>query len=342
MNQDAYIGHESQLYGVEELRLVGGRGDGMRLMQLRNGKGLELTISEDRCADISRLRYRGENLSFFSAGGYAAPAYYDSVGDGWLKGFTAGFLTTCGLTAAGQSCIDEGNPIGLHGSIGNTPAERVCWDMDETSISIRALMRESRIFSDKLTLKRCIVCSKEQNSFTIIDEIENIGDRTSPLMIIYHMNMGYPLLSEDSEIWIPAETVVPRNAHAAEDLDTWNRILPPTRGFEEQCYYHCFGKRPGLAAIFNPKLGFGLKITFDAQNLDRFTEWKMMGYKDYVLGLEPGNCTPDGRDALRKNGQLRFLAPGEKKTYQVTVTIIESESAWAALKQDSLFSLERA
>ena len=31
-----YIGHESQLYGVEEHRLVGGKGDGMRLYQINN------------------------------------------------------------------------------------------------------------------------------------------------------------------------------------------------------------------------------------------------------------------------------------------------------------------
>ena len=34
-----YIGHESQLFGVEEVRLVGGKGDGMRLLQVRNGSG---------------------------------------------------------------------------------------------------------------------------------------------------------------------------------------------------------------------------------------------------------------------------------------------------------------
>lgn len=333
MEQKAYIGHESQLTGVEELRLVGGKGDGMRLMQLRNGKGLEITISEDRCADISRLHYKGTNLGFFSAGGYTAPAYYDSVGDGWLKGFTAGFLTTCGLTAAGQSCVDEGVPLGLHGPIAHTPAERVSWDEDEDEITVKALIRESRIASDKLTLKRKIACSKQENSFTITDEIENIGDRVSPLMIMYHMNMGYPLLCEDSELYVPSEQVVARNAHAAEDLDTWYKILPPTMGFEEQCYYHKFTGKTALAAIFNPKLGFGLKITFDPSELGSFTQWKMMGYKDYVLGLEPGNCTPDGRDVIRKKGTLRELQPGEKQVYHVTVTIIESIDAWQALKQ---------
>ena len=40
-----YIGHEHQISGVEEHRLVGGKGDGMRLFEITNGKGLEMTVS---------------------------------------------------------------------------------------------------------------------------------------------------------------------------------------------------------------------------------------------------------------------------------------------------------
>ena len=72
-----YIGHDSQVYGIEEHRLVGGKGDGMRLLEINNGKGLEMTVSLDRTADISRLRFRGINMSYFSPCGYVAPAYYE-------------------------------------------------------------------------------------------------------------------------------------------------------------------------------------------------------------------------------------------------------------------------
>ena len=47
-----YIGHETQCYGIEEHRLVGGKGDGMRLLQVNNGDGLEATISLDRNAEL--------------------------------------------------------------------------------------------------------------------------------------------------------------------------------------------------------------------------------------------------------------------------------------------------
>ena len=67
-----YWGHESQIRGVEEVRLIGGKGDGMRLLQVRNGLGLQFTISADRCADISRLSFKGYNYSFMTSNGYVA------------------------------------------------------------------------------------------------------------------------------------------------------------------------------------------------------------------------------------------------------------------------------
>ena len=114
-----YLGHESQIRGVEEHRLVGGKGDGMRLYEIHNGTGLHMTVSPDRNGDITRLRYKDINLSYFSPCGYVAPTYYDNVGSNWLSSFTAGFLTTCGLEAVGSPCVDEGEELPLHGTIAN-------------------------------------------------------------------------------------------------------------------------------------------------------------------------------------------------------------------------------
>ncbi len=320
MNQHQYVGHTSQLYGVEEVRLVGGKGDGMRLLQVHNAAGLEFTVSADRCADISRLVYKGINMCYVSPCGYVAPAYYDGVGNGFLKSFTAGFLTTCGLTAVGSSCVDQGEHLPLHGTIGNTPCERIWWTEDENYLYIHAEVDDSRIFADKLHLSRVICCGKWENSFTITDTVENRGDTVSALMLLYHINIGYPLLSEKAVLDIPSVDVKPRDARAAEDLDTWNQILQPTAQFTEQCYYHTF-EGEGRASIYNPQIRKGLTISFDPKVLDHFTQWKMMGVRDYVMGLEPGNCTPDGRDVLRQQGRLKFLQPGESKTYTVKIDL---------------------
>lgn len=320
--KNPYIGHDSQLYGIEEHRLAGGKGDGMRLLMVNNGKGLELTVSLDRACDISRLKYRGINMSYFSPCGYVAPAYYESKGTDWLKSFTAGFLTTCGLQAVGSPCTDEGEVLPLHGSIANTPAEKSYWFEEEDALVIRAEVPDEVIFAGKLRLKREFRVSLKENEFTITDTIENTGDTTRPFEILYHMNMGYPLLDEDSVIDIPSVSVAPRDDHAAEDIENWMHMIKPRAGYVERCYYHKF-ENQGKASIFQPKLGQGLEISFDAKELDGFVEWKMMGVRDYVLGLECGNCYPDGRDVMRKTGMLKFLEPGEQKTYVVKVKMLD-------------------
>ena len=318
-----YIGHDSQVYGIEEHRLVGGKGDGMRLLEINNGKGAELTVVLDRCADISRLRYKGVNLSYFSPCGYVAPAYYDAAGANWLKSFTAGYLTTCGLQAGGSPCTDEGEELPLHGSIANMPAEQVYWLEEEGELVVYATIRDEGIFAPKLRMSREIRVSLRSNEFLIQDTIENTGDTKQPFEILYHMNMGYPMLDEDSILEIPSAEVLPRDEHAAEDIGNWMHMMKPEAGYVERCYYHKFPDRNGKAGIYQPKLGKGLEITFDAEELDGFVEWKMMGVRDYVLGLECGNCYPDGRDVMRKTGMLKFLEPGEKKTYQVKVRMFE-------------------
>ena len=47
------------------------------------------------------------------------------------------------------------------------------------------------------------------------------------------------------------------------------------------------------------------------------------GEYDYVLGLEPGNCYPDGRDVMREKGMLEFLKPDEEKVHHITFEFIE-------------------
>ncbi|MBO5347473.1 MAG: aldose 1-epimerase family protein [Lachnospiraceae bacterium] len=316
-----YIGHDTQYYGVEEHRLVGGKGDGMRLFEINNGKGLELTVSPDRCGDITRLKFRGINLSYMSPCGYVAPAYYDSIGSNWLKSFTAGFLTTCGLQAVGSPCVDEGEELPLHGSIANQPCEQAYWTEDEEWLVMHLLVKDETIFGYKLRMERQIKVSKKENAFEICDKIINTGDRVEPMEILYHMNMGYPLLDEDSIINIPAAEVVARDDCAAADIDNWMHIQKPTTGYQEKCYYHKFADEKGRASIYQPKLNTRLTISFNAAELDGFVEWKMLGVRDYALGLECGNCYPDGRKAMRESGMLKFLQPGESKEYQVRIEL---------------------
>lgn len=328
-----FIGHDSQLCGAEEYRLVGGRGDGMRILHVWNGRGLDLTISVDRCADIARLWYRGGNCGYFSPCGYVAPTYYDGVDNGFLKSFTAGFLTTCGLNAVGTPCTDAGETLPLHGTISNTPAERFFWDEDDTAIYVHARMCDETIFGRKLRLCRQIVVGKREDTVRIFDTVENTGDRDEPLEILYHMNLGYPLLSPESELYIPSSGIRARDAHAQAGIAVATCLASPQPQFQEQCYYHDFDG-DGLAAVYSPLLDSALAVAFDTSQLEYFTQWKMLGVRDYVLGLEPGNCHPDGRARMRSEGKLDVLAPGQSRAFCVTIRLMRGRAAFDALKRE--------
>lgn len=310
-----YVGNPLQTRGAEQYVLQGGKGEGMHFLWVRNGLGLELWLSLDRAGDVSRVSFRGDNMGYFAPCGYVAPAYYDSKGAGFLKSFTAGFFTTCGLTAVGSPCTDEGEELPLHGTLSHIPAIVSAIEESECELIIKLKVTDAALFGRKLLLERVYRVSFAENAFSVEDTVTNLADTESPYMILYHCNMGYPLLDENSTLRIPNSGITPRNAHAAEHIETALQMQKPETGYEECCYYYDVAETDGIARVglFGDSIGKGVVMSYKKAELPFFTEWKMMGKTDYVLGLEPGNCTPDGRDVLRKNGTLQFLAPDEKK-----------------------------
>ena len=281
-----------------------------------------MEISLSRNGDISSLSYKGMNLSYLSPCGYVGPAYYDDKGDGFLKSFTAGFLTTCGLTTFGSPSNDAGEELPLHGNIGNEPTSQAFYEEKENEIVVKTLTRDERIFGRKLVLRRTIHFDLNVNRFALEDVISNEGDQPTPLMVLYHMNMGYPLLDEDSEFSCSYVSIRGRNEHASRYIDSAFQMEKPQAGYQERCYYFP-QKEVGLASIYQPKHHVGLSIHFNPQELPCLTEWKMMGVRDYVLGIEPGTHFPDGRNKVRAQGKLQYLEPGESRSFHLEISIFE-------------------
>lgn len=319
-----YIGNPLQLRGAEQYTLNGAKGEGMKFLYIRNGLGLELWLSLDRAADVSRVNFNGKNIGYFSPCGYVHPQYYDKDGAGFLKSFTAGFFTTCGLTAVGSPCTDDGEELPLHGTISNTPAELLAVLENENELTVLARVRDCTIFGRKLVLMREYKVSYTENKFTVNDKVTNEADTVSPYMIMYHCNFGYPLLNENTEVVIPNNSVEPRNDHANEFIASALKMEEPQAQYEECCYYYDVKEHGDIAKVglFSGSIDTGVVMSYNKTQLPRFVEWKMMGKTDYVLGLEPANCTPDGRNVLRENGTLKFLQPNESGETSVTFEFV--------------------
>lgn len=314
--QRDYIGNISQVMPVKEYRLCGGRMDGVRAVDMTNGAGLDITLLPDRCMDIYSLRVNGKSLAFHSPAGVAHPAFAQPWGAHWLATFAGGFLATCGLDNIGSPCEADGEQYPLHGQIGSAPAEQFSLTIDENAavptVTVRGVMRQAQMFGLNLSLTRTITCRYGDAAFTMADTIQNHGHHPAPYLLLYHFNLGYPLLSETAEIFLPSATVRPRTQHAANHLDSWRQVLPPQNIFEEMCYYHTFGAGAKKEyGIRNPAEGLAVHFTVESDSLDHFMQWKMLEKGTYVMGLEPCNATIDGHCDAAQNGTLKTLAPGE-------------------------------
>ncbi len=327
------VGHMQQLSGIRLLEAGDGKARGSRMLEVRTGSGLRFLVNADRALDLSSCDFRGIPLSWYSAAGDVHPAYYESQGLGWLRSFAGGLMTTCGLDHFGPPCQDGDLSFGLHGRVSNIPASQMgysaTWKEEDYVLEIAGEVRQAALFGENLVLRRRISSILGSNHICIQDTIVNEGYEPTPHMLLYHFNLGFPLVSEAARLSLTAESTLPRDAVAQSGLAEWDQFQTPTPGYQEQVFIHrLLCDEAGLSTIQfeNPQLRLGLRWTFGTANLPYLIEWKMMGEGAYVVGIEPANCAGvGGRAAARAQGQLPELAAGESRDYVIDLEVVQLE-----------------
>jgi hypothetical protein len=327
----AHTGRLSQIGGISHFTHADGKAKGVSTLRVRTARGLEFWIVPDRGMDIFEASFEGKSLCWHAPAGMIHPTYYSNRGTEMLKSFAGGLVSTCGLTTAGAPSEDNGESLGLHGSISNTPAESVHWSEhwqgEDCLLTVAGKVREASVHGSNLLLERTITTSLESKSFSLHDVVENQGVRDSPLMVLYHFNFGFPLLTERSRIYAPSQTHEPATDFAAASQEQWNRFEPPQMGIEERVYFHRMrpapdGKVTAILVSDNDRPDFGVALSYHSQTLPEFVQWKMTGANHFVLGLEPANCRTLGRRAERQRGTLQTLAPGERSEFHLEFAVL--------------------
>jgi hypothetical protein len=333
---ESYMSDMRQWADIRLLTLDDGLERGVRVAEARTGSGFDFTVLLDRAMDIGTATFHGIPLAWQSGAGAVNPARYEPEGLGWLRTFHGGLLSLCGLTNAGftpDKMIDAENgneSLGLHGRINTLPAYDVAIERnindDQLELRLHGTVDEVVLFGYKLRLQRTIEITAGVPELRITDRVRNFGGLPAPLMILYHCNFGYPIVSPDSVMTSPSGRILPRDAAAEPGLANWHQMIAPVPGFAEQVYWHELSETQGMtsASIFNHRLGVGVEVEFDATQLPYLTEWKQMGFGDYVLGIEPANCYPIGRVKTREAGALRMLPPGETEPFTITLRMLQS------------------
>ena len=329
------VGDLSQIAGLKRYTFSEGKAQGVEAVDVKTGSGLSFTVLPGRGMDLAWADYKGIPFGYISKTGIVSPAYYESKGLEWLRTFFAGLLTTCGLSNVGGPC-DEEHPVlgkqhfGLHGRISNTTADQVCtneeWQGDKLVLSVSGRMRESQLHGENLTLHRTIKTSLGAKSFHIHDVVENESLNDLPLMILYHINIGYPMIDENSRFICNSEKVTPVGVRSEEKIGEYQHMQTPAKGEPEHLFFHEFKTgEDGLTdcAIINPELEMGVYLRYRKDQLPCFSQWKMMAEAEYVVGMEPGNCNPIGRAEARKNGTQQSLKPSERKEIELEIGILD-------------------
>jgi galactose mutarotase-like enzyme len=224
-----------------------------------------------------------------------------------------------------------GEEFGLHGRASHIPATGVSydafWDEEGCVLVASGQIRESSVFGPNLVLRRRIMARVGESRIRIEDQIENEGFDPEPLMVLYHINLGWPLLAETSRLTGPGrpeESPEPRDEEARTGLDTWDRFAPPTPNFKERVFYH----RPtagtddrAQARLENPELGLSFSVRFSPEELPEFVQWTMTGEGTYVLGLEPATCRVEGPAVEEAAGRVIRLQPGETRRHSLELEV---------------------
>jgi hypothetical protein len=213
---------------------------------------------------------------------------------------------TCGLDHIRQP--KDGAP--LHGRLPATPARLLShgedWSGDAPILFCEAEIVQASQGREAFRLHRRIESPIGGTSLSIVDRVENCGLTSWPQAMLYHFNLGYPAISDGSQVAVNdrelGDPVALNDPNAAPDV----ACVPAPTGPSATC------------TVTTPSEAEPLRVawTFSSPTLPYLQVWRDMRPRAGVLAVEP--CTSDRR-ADGTSGTERPLEPGEQRSYSVEV-----------------------
>lgn len=324
------VGHMDQIAGIKPIELADGLARGTRGFLIWTGSGLAFEVLADRALEICTCRYKGMPLGWISSVREAHPSYYEPQGGGWLRTFGGGLFVTGGLRHFGNPYAYEEEPAGVHGRASNLPASavnyRTYWSGNEYILEISGEVWQGRLYGESLVLRRSISTRMGSSAIRLADTVTNEGFEPQRHMILYHFNIGFPMIDVDSRLEVEAERTIAHNAWSEPGLGAWRTMQLPTPGYRQQNFWHepVAGDDGKVhVALHSPSAGLRLQWRYDKAPLPYLLQWKQMGEGAYLMGVEPCNTMGVDGDHGVSVSQVPRLAPGESVRYEIDLEVVE-------------------
>lgn len=323
-------------------RLVGGRRDGIDVLEIDNGL-LRTVVLPTRGMGLWKAWTKQGELGWQSP--VEGPVHpnlvpiYDPNGLGWLEGFDE-LVVRCGLQSNGAPDFDANGKLiyPLHGRIGNLPANRlsVIIDQDTGSLRVVGSVMETRFHFQALRLDVEYQFAVNQPKIDCIDTVTNLRSQPTTMQMLYHINIGSPMLEDGAKVVAALDELAPRDAHAAKSIARWDIYDGPTPGYAEQVYFarpYADSRGWTTTVLQNADQSRAAAVRFDTQTLPYFNLWKntVADEDGYVTGFEPATGFPNPRGFEENQGRLVSLDAGQSTVF-----------AWQIESLDDATSIERA
>lgn len=335
------------LEGYADARLVtlgDGAQRGVRVLELRSGGGLEAEVIVDRSFDLGRVALGGTTVSWHGHGGYRNAALVDpfaEAGQGWLTGMS-GLLMTCGFDHIRQPeeepAFDAplhptpGIAYPLHGGGAQQPARLVGYGIDEggdrPTIWAEGEVTQSMMFRGALRLHRRIEMPLGGRGLSLTDTVTNIGPTPRPAMMLYHFNLGHPLVDRDSALsFDPAEDLWQSGPH-----DPRAPFGEPPEVPVSELSVHRQAGQDGWARcrLHNPESGLSAQVGYATDTLPYLQLLRVRGQGYNLVGIEPCTNRHRSRKDARDAGEMPMLSPGDSRRFAVEVTLDSTDPATRA------------
>ena len=346
----ALSGSAAQFFGVRSVVGAAGAERGVGLLEFRSGGGLRFTVLVDRAMDIADCDHNGRAIGWQSPTGFVHPGLLDPAGEGglgFLRGFS-GLLNTCGLDHFGFMHTGDAARYDyparktvdwpLHGRVNALPARLSSygeeWDGDECTLFAEGVVTQAAVFGEHLTLTRRIEVRAGENRVTLHDRVENRGFSRTPHMLLYHLDLGYPVVAEGSRYVAPmTEAVWASHEARYRDQGVGYRTVPKPRAkFTEQVWQHGMaadGDGVVPVAVVNDALAFGVLLETRAAELPCHLQWQHFQSGAYAMGIEPGTNYARGHGFAEERGELIELGHAEARDYHLSLSVLDGTEAIA-------------
>ena len=329
-------GDLSTIAGVKPYTLFDGPERGVFAVDVWTGSGLRYTVVPDRGMNICNLNFRGIPLDWTSGTGITSPFLYESRGWQWLRSFHGGVVHTCGLGNVGEPCLDkelvhDNKEFGGHGRISSTPAGELSWRTEEQNdtivMTVTGKCRVVSALEENLVLERSVTSRIGGTKIILQDRVTNIGHINTPVFLLYHCNFGFPLVSENTVLSIPADKAVDWDGNPAPDF---NIMKKPADFNDESVVYPDLNSDQVNISLFNPDLGdngLGVKMKYIKTALPFLTVWKHFQKRSYVVGIEPGTCRVEGRNSEIENKRTVILQSDQSIEIRFEIEVMDGNKS---------------